>query len=71
MLRKTYKDDNGYLRFNNSNKLVHRWVVEINIGRNLLPNEVIHHRDGNKLNNSIENLLYLQLIFIRIRNKIY
>ena len=56
MLRKTYKDNNGYLRFNNSNKLVHRRVVEKNIGRRLLPNEIIHHRDGNKLNNNIENL---------------
>ena len=56
MLRKTYKDNNGYLRFNNSGKLVHRWVVEKNIGRRLLPDEVVHHIDGNKLNNSFYNL---------------
>ena len=56
MLRKTYKDNNGYLRFANSDKLVHRWVVEKSIGRKLLSNEVVHHRDGNKLNNSISNL---------------
>ena len=52
MLNKTYKDNNGYLRFNDTNKLVHRWIVEKNIGRKLKPYEVVHHRDGNKLNNS-------------------
>lgn len=34
----------------------HRLVMEKNIGRYLLPNEVVHHIDGNKQNNSIENL---------------
>ena len=56
MLKKTYKDNNGYLRFNDTNKLVHRWVAEKNIGRKLKPNEIVHHIDGNKLNNSSENL---------------
>ena len=56
MLKKTYKDDNGYLRFIDTHKLVHRWVVEKNIGRKLKSNEVIHHIDGNKLNNNFSNL---------------
>jgi len=56
MLKKTYKDNNGYLRFNDTNKLVHRWIVEKKIGRRLKPDEVVHHRDGNKLNNSPNNL---------------
>ena len=56
MAGKTYIDDNGYLRFNDTNKLVHRWVMEKDIGRKLKPNEIVHHRDGNKLNNSIKNL---------------
>ena len=56
ILKKTYKDNNGYLRFNDSNKLVHRWIAEKNIGRKLKPDEVVHHRDGNKLNNSPNNL---------------
>ncbi|GAB6391024.1 MAG: HNH endonuclease [Treponematales bacterium] len=55
-LKKTYVDNAGYLRFSDTNKLVHRWVVEKAIGRHLLPNEVVHHRDGNKLNNSPNNL---------------
>lgn len=34
----------------------HRLVMETAIGRYLLPEEVIHHIDGNKQNNQIENL---------------
>jgi len=56
MLNKTYKDNNGYLRFNDTKKLVHRWVMEKKLGRKLEPDEVVHHRDGNKLNNSPDNL---------------
>lgn len=34
----------------------HRLVMEKMIGRYLLPEEVVHHKDKNKLNNSPENL---------------
>mgnify|MGYP003440453698 FL=1 len=34
----------------------HRLIVEENIGRILLPSEIVHHIDGNKKNNDISNL---------------
>ena len=41
--------DNGYVA-------VHRDVASKKIGRPLRANEVVHHRDGNKLNNRPSNL---------------
>ena len=35
---------------------LHRFNAEKKIGRQLLPTEPVHHIDGNKLNNSLENL---------------
>lgn len=34
----------------------HRLVMEIHLGRYLHPREVVHHKDGNRQNNSIGNL---------------
>jgi len=60
---KTYIDDKGYLRFRGSNKLVHRWVAHKyiyfgNIAKYPRPFSYyqVHHKDGNKLNNSVYNL---------------
>lgn len=54
--KKYYKDTNGYFRFNDSNIFVHRWMAEKKNKRKLKPGEVVHHRDGNKTNNSFRNL---------------
>lgn len=35
----------------------HRVLAEIDLGRDLLPGEVVHHIDGDKRNNSTENLM--------------
>jgi len=40
-------------------KLVHRWVVEQHIGRELDSSEIVHHKDRNKVNNKISNLTIL------------
>lgn len=41
---------------NKKQVLEHRAVMADHLGRELLPHEVVHHRDGDGLNNSIENL---------------
>ncbi len=44
-----FADRHGYVR-------EHRLVMEEKLGRYLAPTEVVHHKDGNPGNNSIENL---------------
>lgn len=54
--------ENGYLvKFKNGynkkgNAKLHRLIMEEHLGRKLKSSEVIHHIDGNKLNNDISNL---------------
>lgn len=35
---------------------LHRWIMELHLGRFLSKGEVVHHKDGNTKNNRIENL---------------
>ena len=38
----------------------HRWLMEQVLRRKLLPNEHVHHKDGNPLNNDFANLEVLE-----------
>lgn len=39
----------------------HRYVIEKSLGRPLRSDEIVHHKDGNKRNNSLENLEILSI----------
>ena len=50
-----YKPNHPYKNYKNRVR-EHRLVMEKFLGRDLMPNEVVHHLDGNKENNKIDNL---------------
>lgn len=55
--KEQYIDKNGYARFIDSDKLVHRYVAEKHVvGRKLLQDEEVHHKNRNKLDNRAKNL---------------
>ncbi|TET43380.1 MAG: hypothetical protein E3J60_00445 [Dehalococcoidia bacterium] len=53
---KVYKDKRGYFRFRDSDKLVHRRVLEKFFGHKLSPRTVVHHKNRDKTDNRRENL---------------
>lgn len=57
----------GYLRLSETKKLLHVQIFEDAKGTKVLPGQVIHHRDGNKLNNDVCNLQLLPNIKVHAR----
>ncbi len=51
----------GNARYNPIRKYEHRIVMEQFIGRELKQDEHVHHIDGNKLNNTLDNLQLVTL----------
>lgn len=47
------------VRVNGFQMPLHRHLMEVELGRKLLPSEVVHHINGNKLDNRIENLMVM------------
>ncbi len=69
---RVFLDENDYLRFRDGGltikwngrvvkpyELVHRVMAEARFRRRILPNEDVHHKDGNKMNNNPENLVII------------
>ena len=59
-LKYKYANINGHTLSNKSNKVYeHIYVMCKHINRNLYPNEVVHHKDRDRSNNKLDNLLLL------------
>lgn len=45
-----------WIKHNTGRQRYHRYIMEKYLGRKLLPNEIVHHKDGDKMNNDLDNL---------------
>jgi hypothetical protein len=57
-MARTYINQRGYRCFADSGKLVHLWVAKKKYG-SIPKGAIVHHKDGNKLNNNPNNLILI------------
>jgi hypothetical protein len=61
---------NGYFRRNSDMRFLHQIIAEIELGRSLEKLEVVHHINGNSLDNRSMNLLVLtQAVHAKLHQK--
>jgi hypothetical protein len=63
-----YIDSYGYVirRINGKSIKEHRYVMEGHLGRPLLPWEEVHHQNGNKEDNTVDNLLVIESLHAKL-----
>ena len=67
-----YKSPYRKLKVRGKNIDEHRYIMELHIGRKLARNEVVHHKNGNKFDNRIENLEVIPISkHSQLHNQIY